>query len=163
MRLDNPKRKELRKDCEKFWLMDILQAYRNKVEVNKNPKLYHLARVVYSDYLLLKKSINWKCTCITCSIVMPRDDPNCQPWHFRKAWTSLKHKYNDDNVYPQCMRCNVMLDWNYVVYTLRMQDMRGRERVETIRHDSETKAYKNRQYAEMIQERFTYIQSRLCD
>lgn len=157
MRLDNKKRKDIRKDCEKFWLMDILEVYRSKLEVNLKPKLTHLVWVVYSDYLLLKKSTHWKCVCVTCGAIKDWYDPTCHPWHYRKAWSSLKHKYNDDNVRPQCFHCNVWLDGNYRNYTLRYINKFGKEAEQAIWSDKETKTYKNFQYAEMIKERFTYL------
>lgn len=66
------KRSELEKDCTKFGILDILGEYKNKLGSHKNPKIHHLAWVVYSDYLLLSKSEDGKCTCVTCNKVDDR-------------------------------------------------------------------------------------------
>lgn len=161
MRLENPKRQPIVKDCTKFGIMEILEIYRKKLEVYKKPKLTHLVRLVYSDYLLLSKSVNWKCKCVTCWVIKDRFDPTCHPAHFRTAWTSLKHKYNDDNVFPCCYYCNVALNGNYAKYTLFMIDKFWIERVDNILTDKETITIKNYQYAEMISKRFDFITLKL--
>ncbi len=156
-RQDNKKRKDIIKDCSKFEIMHILEEYKHKL-IQKKPQLHHLARVVYSDYLLLKNCDDkWNCKCITCDSVLPRDNQYMHPWHFRTAGSSLKYKFVDDNVRPQCMRCNVMLNGNYQIYTLKMIEKFWKERVETILHDQEIIQIKNREYAEKIQGRYNIL------
>jgi hypothetical protein len=152
------KRAEITKDCERFWILHILEAYKHNLWSNKNPKLHHLAWVVYSDYLLLSKSKNWYCVCVTCGTIDQRHSSAMHPWHFRTAGSSLKHKYNNDNVRPQCVWCNVMKNGNYQKYTLFMIDKFGREWVDDILQDKWTINIKWFQYAEMIQKRYDFIQ-----
>lgn len=149
-RKDNPKWKDIMKDCTKFDIVHILEEYRNKL-TQKKPQIHHLARVVYSDYLLLSKcDEKWLCKCLTCKSVLPRHSQYMHPAHFRTAWTSLKYKFVDDNVRPCCMQCNVIKNGNYQVYTLIMIDRFWRERVDNILSDQETITIKNREYAEKI-------------
>lgn len=157
-RQDNSKRKDIIKDCSKFEIMHILEEYKHKL-IQKKPQIHHLARVVYSDYLLLLKSDSKRfCKCITCDSVLLRDNQYMHPWHFRTAGTSLKYKFVDDNVRPQCMRCNVMLNGNYQVYTLKMVDKFWRDRVDNILSDQEMITIKNREYAEKILGRYNTLQ-----
>lgn len=156
-RQDNSKWRDIIKDCNKFEIMHILEEYKHKL-IQKKPQIHHLARVVYSDYLLLSKyDINWFCKCITCDSVLSRDNQYMHPWHFRTAGTSLKYKFVDDNVRPQCMRCNVMLNGNYQVYTLKMVDKFWRERVDNILSDQEIITIKNREYADKILGRYNIL------
>lgn len=152
------KRQELEKECIRFWLVEILEEYKKKLWSHKNPKLHHLARVVYSDYLLLTKSKDWKCICVTCGKIDEWYSPAMHPWHFLEAGKSLKRKFEDDNVRPQCVWCNVMKNGNYKIYTIFMQKKFGRKRVDNILQDKEIHTIKNWQYAEMILERYKTIQ-----
>lgn len=152
------KRDEIEKDCIKFWILDIYIAYKKKLmSVKGKPKIHHLAWFVYSQYIRLKKRIDHiNCECITCGDVMPRYE--IQAWHFIKQSRGLKHKFNDDNVWSQCMRCNVMLDWNYITYTRVMENKPEfwPQRVDMMNNDHESITIKNFEYAEMIQKRRGY-------
>lgn len=156
-RIDNSKWKDIVKDCTKYNILPILEEYKNKLS-QKKPQIHHLARTVYSDYLLLKKSNKGICECITCWNKLKRSDPNTHPWHFRTAWTSLKHKFNDDNVRPQDYYCNVAKNGNYQVYTLKMIDKFWRERVDNILNDKDTHTIKSYEYAEKIEEWYNILQ-----
>lgn len=154
------KRQQLQKDCERFGISDVFDIYKNKLQSNKNPKIHHLAWVVYSDYLLLLKSKDGKCCCVTCGKIDDWYSSDMHPWHFRTAWSSLKYKFVDDNVHPQCIYCNVMLNGNYQKYTLYMIDKFGRDRVDNILQDKEIYTIKNWEYWDMIQKWWTFIINR---
>ena len=79
-----------------------------------------------------------------------------QCWHFISRWT-LKYRFDILNCYPQSYRDNVELSWNYKVYTLKMIDMLGREKVEEMMNDKETVEYKQWWYEDHIQERYKFI------
>jgi len=151
------KRDELEGDCTKFGILHILDEYKSKLWSHKNPKIHHLAWVVYSDYLLLSKSKNGVCVCVTCGKADNWYSSAMHPWHFRTAGSSLKHKFNDDNVRPQCVGCNVMLNGNYQKYTLFIIDKFWKERVENILDDKETHKIRVHEYAEKIIKRFDFI------
>ena len=97
-----------------------------------------LADRVFSEYCRLFYADDyWYVTCITSGVRMFWKDSQC--WHFISRWV-LKYRYDIQNCYPQSYAENVMLSWNYKVYTLRMIDMLGKEKVE-----------------EMIMERYKFI------
>lgn len=151
------KRQELEKDCERFGITDILWKYKSKLQSNKTPKIHHLAWVVYSDYLLLSKSSKGKCVCITCWKVDDWYSSDMHPWHYREAWTSLKRKFVDDNVRPQCVWCNVMKNGNYKMYTFAMIEKFWFEWCYMITTDKDTHTIKNWQYGDMIKEWYQFI------
>lgn len=137
--------------------MDVMEYYKSKLSHHKNPKIHHLARVVYSDYLLLLKCQNGWCTCVTCWSKLRWDNPQMHPWHYRGAWSSLKWKFVDDNVRPQCYSCNVWKDGNYRNYKIFIDKTMWVEWEDMVWNDKETMTIKNRQYADMIKEWRAYI------
>jgi len=54
--------------------------------------------------------------------------------HFVSRWI-LKYRYDENNCHAGCFRCNVILNWNYIVYTRRMQKKYSIEYVDTIIND----------------------------
>ena len=156
-RQDNNKWKDIIKDCSRFEIMHILEEYKHKL-IQKKPQIHHLARVVYSDYLLLSKcDEKWNCKCTTCKSVLPRHSKYMHPWHYRRAGESLKYKYVDDNVRPQCYSCNVWKDWNYRNYYIRYVKKFGEEREKEVWTDWESITIKNREYAEKILVRYNIL------
>ena len=79
-----------------------------------------------------------------------------QCWHFISRWV-LKYRYDIQNCYPQSYAENVILSWNYKVYTLRMIDMLGKDKVEEMINDKELRTYNQIEYEEMIMERYKFI------
>ena len=114
-----------------------------------------LADRVFSEYCRLYYADNkWYVTCITSGVRMFWKDAQC--WHFISRWV-LKYRYDILNCYPQSYAENVMLSWNYKVYTLRMIDMLGKEKVEEMINDKELRTYNQTEYEEMIMERYKFI------
>lgn len=152
------KRKKIKKDCERFDIpIECFEAYKEKISANKNPKLHHLARKVFADYILLKKSKNGICTCVTCWNKNHRHSSSMHPWHYRTAGSSLKYRYVEINVRPQCVRCNVMLNGNYRNYHLFMLEEVGTDVEQQLRNDKELHSIKNYEYADMIIERWSWL------
>lgn len=110
-----------------------------------------IADAVYSEYIRLKKSNNWICKCITCWRQFKRKE--IQNWHFITRW-SLKYRFDDSNCYPQCKYCNVMLHWNYQVYTMRMIAILGKEKVLYMLQDKSTFEIKQAWYEKHIIQRY---------
>ena len=134
-------------------LNKIWEHYKVKFKQRKYKNMSQFARLVFADYVLLKKSDDkWFCTCVTCWDKLHRSDPQMHPWHFRTAGTSLKYKFVLDNVRPQNYYCNVALHWNYWKYTLFMIDTFGRERVNNILSDKSLFKIKDFEYINMIKE-----------
>lgn len=114
-----------------------------------------LADRVFSEYCrLFYADDKWYVTCITSGVRMFWKDSQC--WHFISRWV-LKYRYDIQNCYPQSYAENVMLSWNYKVYTLRMIDMLGKEKVEEMINDKELRTYNQIEYEEMIMERYKFI------
>lgn len=113
-----------------------------------------LADRVYSEYIRLKKSKNWICTCITCW--WKHDWKQIQNWHFITRWI-LTYRFDEDNCRPQCMRCNVYLNWNYQRYTLKMLEMFWKEKVLEMMNNKKDVEYKQWRYEQHIMERYKEI------
>jgi len=140
-------------------LIVVWNYYKPKFKQRQYKSIGQLARLVFADYVLLKKSDDkWICSCVTCGKELHRSDPNMHPWHFRTAWTSLKYKFVLDNVRPQDYYCNVWLHWNYGKYTLFMIDTFGRERVDNILSDKSLFKVKDWDYIDMIKERWSEVE-----
>ena len=114
-----------------------------------------LADRVFSEYCrLYYADSNWYVNCITSWVKMFWTKAQC--WHFISRWV-MKYRYDILNCYPQSYAENVMLSWNYKVYTLRMIDMLWKEKVEEMINDKEIVEYKQQVYEEYIQEWYKYI------
>ena len=114
-----------------------------------------LADRVFSEYCrLYYADSNWYVKCITSGVRMFWKESQC--WHFISRWV-LKYRYDILNCYPQSYAENVMLSWNYKVYTLRMIDMLGKEKVEEMVNDKELVIYRQGRYEEKIKERYKFI------
>ena len=114
-----------------------------------------LADRVFSEYCRLYYADEyWYVKCITSWVKMFWTKAQC--WHFISRWV-MKYRFDIKNCYPQSYAENVMLSWNYKVYTLKMIDMLGKEKVEEMINDKEIVEYKQWWYEENIQEWYKYI------
>ena len=68
--------------------------------------------------------------CVTCGVVRKYND-GMHGGHFISR-KKLAHKLLEENIHPQCAKCNGPLRGNMAKYTLYMQDMYGREFVEEL-------------------------------
>jgi hypothetical protein len=66
--------------------------------------------------------------CVTCGVVRKWND-GIQGGHYISR-RKLKHKLLEENIHPQCARCNGPFMGNLAKYTLYMEDMYGRDFVE---------------------------------
>lgn len=114
-----------------------------------------LADRVFSEYCRLYYADNkWYVKCITSGVRMFWKDSQC--WHFISRWV-MKYRYDITNCYPQSYRENVELSWNYKVYTLKMIDLLGKEKVEEMVNDNQTVNLNQIRYENHIQERYKFI------
>lgn len=73
---------------------------------------------VFSQYIRLRDSDSqWIVVCPLCKKRIPRKQ--AQNMHFISR-AVLRYRFNEINCHAWCMRCNVILNWNYIVYTIRM-------------------------------------------
>ena len=82
---------------------------------------------VFSIFIRLRDSEKGIVTCPLCWKRIPRKQ--AQNMHFISR-SVLKYRYDEDNCFAGCMRCNVILNGNYQVYTLRMINRYWKEFVE---------------------------------
>ena len=114
-----------------------------------------LADRVFSEYdRLYYADEYWYVRCITSGVKMFWDKSQC--WHFISR-AVMRYRYDILNCYPQSYRDNVELSWNYKVYTLKMIDLLGREKVEYMLNDKLKVEYKQKRYEDNIQERYKFI------
>lgn len=74
---------------------------------------------VFSEYIRLRDSDSkWIVICPLCwkRIYWKY----AQNMHFVSRWV-LKYRFSEKNCHAGCMRCNVILHWNYIIYTRYMQ------------------------------------------
>ena len=74
---------------------------------------------VFSRFIRLRDcNERWIVVCPLCWTRIPRE--KAQNMHFVSRWV-MKHRYDEKNCHAGCMRCNVILNGNYIAYTRRMQ------------------------------------------
>lgn len=136
----------------------ILKYYRPKTHKPKKSVTWKdIADRVFSEYIRLKNSNDkWVCECFTCWRKQNRKE--IQNGHFISRW-NMKYRYSEINCNPQCQMCNVILNWNYIQYTLKMIEKIGKTDTEKIINDKQTIELKQYQYEEMIIQRYEFI----CD
>lgn len=134
----------------------ILKYYRPKTHKPKKSVTWKdIADRVFSEYIRLKNSNDkWVCECFTCWRKQNRKE--IQNWHFVSRW-NMKYRYSEINCNPQCQMCNVILNWNYIQYTLKMIEKIGKTDTEKIINDKQTIELKQYQYEEMITEWYKFI------
>lgn len=135
---------------------EILRYYWPKTW-KKNDKITWrvLADRVFSEYCRLYYADEyWYVRCITSGVKMFWTQAQC--WHFISR-AVMRYRYDITNCYPQSYKDNVVLSWNYKVYTLKMIDILGREKVEYMLNDKSTVDYWQERYEKMIQERYKFI------
>ena len=108
-----------------------------KIKKAKKPtrsKLVQKADSIFSTYIRLRDSNNKGIvTCPLCWAKIPRK--KAQNMHFitRSCWL---YRYDESNCFAGCMRCNVILNWNYIIYTRFMQDKFWIEKVDEMINNS---------------------------
>lgn len=116
-----------------------------------------IAHRVFSEFVRLwYADDDWYIRCITCKVKLFWSD--AQAGHFLKRHI-MKYTFDITNVFPQCETCNVMLDGNYIMYTIVMINMLGKDEVERRMGDKETVDYNQVWYEEHILEWYKFI----CD
>lgn len=114
-----------------------------------------LADRVFSEYCRLYYSDDeWYVNCITSWVRMFWTEAQC--WHFISRWV-LKYRYDINNCFPQSYADNCILSGNYKVYTIKMIQMFGQEKVEQMINDKELVSLSQSWYEEHIVERYQFI------
>ena len=103
-----------------------------KRKKTQKQKLKEKADQIFSEYIRLKYS-DWRgyCECYTCGKTAHYKD-GMQNGHFISRSSSTL-RYSEDNCRTQCYACNCIKNGNYIVYTLKMIEEVGIEKVEELR------------------------------
>lgn len=89
------------------------------MELLTRPKAIKKLDAVFSEYIRLRDSNNRGIVeCPLCWKKIYRK--LAQNMHFVSRGV-MKYRYSEKNCHAGCMRCNVILHWNYIAYTRRMQ------------------------------------------
>ena len=91
-----------------------------KTKTPSRSKLVKKADSVFSTYIRLRDADKHGIVkCPLCWAKIHRK--KAQNMHFisRACWL---YRYDEDNCHAGCMRCNVILSWNYIAYTRYMQN-----------------------------------------
>ena len=104
---------------------------------------------VFSLYIRLRDSHKGKVRCPLCGKII--DWQVSQNMHFIKR-SNMKYRFNEENCYAGCVGCNVYLNGNYQVYTMRMIKKFGIDKVQEMINDKEIYKIKEWQLEEMLKE-----------
>lgn len=122
-----------------------------KIKTPKKSTLIKKLDDIFSLYIRLRDSfVKWwerYIQCPLCWKIVPIKQ--AQNMHFIKR-SNKKYRYREDNCFAGCYRCNVILSWNYIVYTRFMQRKFGIEYVDRMINDKILSDIPVAKYLEMI-------------
>lgn len=96
-------------------------------------RLVKILDLRYSRYLRLMYS-NPKgfVMCYTCGDIHYWKE--IQNWHFCTR-ANYKYRWSENNCRPQCVKCNIFLNGNYKIYTIKMIEEYGTIKIEAMIND----------------------------
>lgn len=151
------------KFCKKGCMLEFEKEKRKEKKEAKKltiPALIRVLDVVFSRYIRLRDCIETTWTkhlmkCFTCDSLL--DFVKSQNMHFvGRAVKSLR--YDEENCHWGCMRCNVILHWNYLEYFIRMEKKYGRDKVDEML----SKKHEIWKFtSEELQEKITYYKEQI--
>lgn len=119
---------------------------------SKKPKRQKLIKELdheFSRFIRLRDcDKRWMIKCPLCGAIIPFN--KAQNMHFISRWV-LKYRFDESNCYAWCMRCNVILNWNYIEYTLFMINKFWRGKVEEMKNDKRPFEMKTREIEEKLE------------
>lgn len=107
----------------------------------KAPRKRIIAKLdeVFSQYIRLRDSYQKgderRVKCPLCWAEM--NWKQAQNMHFISRWI-LKYRFSENNCHAGCYRCNVVLNWNYIIYTRYMQKKYWVNYVDSLINDKST-------------------------
>ena len=118
----------------------------------KKPKRQKLIKELdheFSRFIRLRDcDKKWMIKCPLCWAIIPYK--KAQNMHFISRWV-LKYRFDEKNCYAWCMRCNVILNGNYIEYTIFMINKYGKDKVEEMKNDKQPFELKTRELEEKIE------------
>jgi len=129
---------------------------KDKVWVKKKKKsetrwqLVKKLDAIFSRYIRLRDADDKGiCTCITCGDKKHRKEMHNT--HFRSR-SCYKYRWSEENCWAGCYKCNVILNWNYIQYTLAMINKFWKNRVEGVMWDHELTKISTAEIKDKIEE-----------
>ena len=93
---------------------------KQKAKKPTRSKIIQKADSVFSTFIRLRDSDRHGIvTCPLCWAKLPRKKAQNMHIITRACWL---YRYDEINCHAWCMRCNVILNWNYIIYTRYMQN-----------------------------------------
>lgn len=112
----------------------ILVSWRKKKTKTRSQLVKELD-AIFSRYIRMRDADkNGICSCITCGDKKPRKE--MQACHFISRWV-YRYRRSEMNVRAWCYKCNVLLKWNYIPYTLFMIKKYWEDKVREMQKDKE--------------------------
>ena len=105
----------------------------------------------FNPYIKYSKFEQGYTNCISCGKPLTLNTHDCQAGHYIPISVSSRLRFEEDNVWPQCSRCNKFMEGNSANYRDSLVDILGIDRVEEIeslRHDM--KKYTRNELVDMI-------------
>ena len=117
-------------------------------------KVIHRLDDVFSKYIRLRDCNKaWIVICPLCWTKIPWK--KAQNMHFISRW-NMKYRFDEMNCHAWCMRCNVLLNWNYIIYTRRMQKKYWIDKIDEMINDKTPFKLKTYEIEEMI-EKYSWL------
>jgi len=131
----------------------VVTIKKRKIKTKSRSQLVKELDAIFSRYIRLRDANdNWICTCITCWDRKPRKEMHNT--HFISR-SNYKYRRSVVNCWAGCYKCNVILHWNYISYTLVMVKKYGEGIVREMQEDKELIKISTPEIREMI-EKYKY-------
>ena len=112
----------------------ILIGWRKKKTKTRSQLVKELD-TIFSRYIRMRDADkNGICTCITCWDKKPRKEMHNT--HFISR-SNYRYRRSVMNCWAGCYKCNVILHWNYIAYTIKMIEMFWQDKIKEMKEDKE--------------------------
>lgn len=112
---------------------------------------------IFSQYIRLKASKDGMAVCVTCGVKKPWKE--LQAGHYEKRGKNAL-RYDETNVHPQCVGCNVFQKGNYTRYARYMIDMYGADYLKELEQEAKKmKQWKVYELEDLIEEYKTKLKA----
>lgn len=145
--LEKQKKKKLKERQE------IKKQKKREKKQNSIPRLIKELDLVFSKYVRIRDALKttWTLThlkCYTCDDLV--EVWKAQNMHFIPRWFK-QFRFSEDNTRGWCMRCNVLMHWNYIEYFTRLEKEIWRQKIDDmIQRKNEVKKFTSEELKELI-------------
>lgn len=106
----------------------MMKTKKTKTKKPTRWKLVKKLDSVFSQYIRLKYSNpKWMCQCYTCGDIHHWKEIQNGHWLSRRYY---RYRRDETNTHPQCVKCNIFLSGNQILYTRKMIDNHWRNLVD---------------------------------